>query len=79
MKQSLKLGNSIYQQRGGGGIDGLTVNDGMLINNRPDGVTGISQASQVRKSMKESNKISIIARGTSMGELISKSVEVFKI
>jgi hypothetical protein len=42
----------------------------MLINNRPDGQTGIAQAAQVKKAMKTAEKISIVARGTAMGEMM---------
>jgi ABC-type uncharacterized transport system ATPase component len=75
MKQRLNLKNSIYQQKTSGSFSGLTVNDGMLINNRPDGQTGIAQAAQLRKSMKTAEKISVIARGTAMGEMMSESME----
>jgi ABC-type uncharacterized transport system ATPase component len=71
MKQRLNLGNSIYQQKNVGSFEGLTVKDGMLINNRPDGQTGIAQAAQVKKAMKRAEKISIVARGTAMGEMMS--------
>jgi hypothetical protein len=71
MKQRLNLGNSIYQQKNVGSFSGLTVKDGMLINNRPDGQTGIAQAAQVKKAMKRAEKISIVARGTAMGEMMS--------
>lgn len=69
MKRPLNLGNSIYQQKNGGSYSGLTVNDGMLINNRPDGQTGIAQAAQLRKSMKRAEKISTMATAFSMGEM----------
>ena len=72
MKQRLDLSNSIYQQRPKGSLSGLTVNDGMLINNRPDGQSGIVQAAQARKAMKQAEKISIIARGNAMGEMLSE-------
>jgi hypothetical protein len=44
----------------------------MLINNRPDGQSGIVQAAQARKAMKQAEKISIIARGNAMGEMLSE-------
>lgn len=40
---------------------GLTVKDGMLINNRPDGVTGIKQACELKKMMKRAEKVSMYA------------------
>jgi hypothetical protein len=75
MKQPLNLRNSIYQQKGSLGKSGLTVKDGMLINNRPDGQTGIAQLAQMRKSIKSAEKISIIARGNSMSEMMSEMGE----
>ena len=75
MKQRLNLGNSIYQQKNTGSLEGLTVKDGMLINNRPDGKTGIAQAAQVKRAMKTAEKISIVARGTAMGEMMSDMSE----
>ena len=75
MKKRLDLSNSIYQQKNSGSYDGLTVKDGMLINNRPDGKTGIEQASQVRKAMKNAEKSSVIARGYAMGEMMSEMGE----
>ena len=70
MKTPLNLRNSIYQQKSGNSFSGLTVNDGMLINNRPDGQTGIAQLSQMKKSIKRAEKISIIASGNAMSEMM---------
>lgn len=70
MKKGLNLGNSIYQQRGSG--YGLQQKDGMLINNRPDGQTGIAQAVQIKKAMHRSEKISIMAEAYSLGEMKSE-------
>jgi hypothetical protein len=72
IKKGLNLGNSIYSRSN---FDGLSVSGGRLVNNRPDGQTGISQASDLRKSMKMSEKISIIAKGTAMGEMMSEMSE----
>jgi hypothetical protein len=69
MKRGLDLKNSIYGQTA---YDGLTVRNGRLINNRPDGQTGIAQAAQIKRSAKVAEKISIVARGTAMGESMSE-------
>lgn len=63
------LMNSIYQQRGSG--FGLTQKDGMLINNRPDGQTGIRQAVELKKSMKRADKISTMSEAFRIGEMMS--------
>ena len=70
MKQPLNLKNSIYQQKNVGSFEGLTIKDGMLINNRPDGQTGIAQLAQMKKSIKTAEKISVIARGNAMAEMM---------
>lgn len=75
MKQPLNLRNSIYQQRPNGSFSGLTVNDGMLINDRPDGRTGIAKLAEMRKSIRTAEKISIVARGNAMGEMMSEMGE----
>jgi len=72
-KKALNLGNSIYQQRGAG--YGLAQKDGMLINNRPDGQTGIAQAAEMKKMIKRSEKISTMAEAFSIGEMRSEAME----
>lgn len=67
----LNLGNSVYQAKESGSFSGLTMRNGRLINNRPDGQTGIAQAADIRKSIKRAEKISIVAKGTAMGEMMS--------
>jgi hypothetical protein len=59
------LSNSIYQQKGSG--FGLTVRDGMLINNRPDGQTGIQQAAQLKDSIKRAEKIATFSQAIMIG------------
>lgn len=65
-KYSTDLSNSIYQQKGAG--YGLDVNDGMLINNRLDGETGIKRAANIKREMKRAEKISVYADAMSMAE-----------
>ena len=73
MRKTLNLGNSIYQQKTSmGSYSGLTVKDGMLINNRPDGQTGIAQAAQLRKAMQRADKISTMSTAFMMGETMSE-------
>lgn len=67
------LSNSIYQQRGAD--FGLTVNGGMEINNRPDGVTGIQQAAQVKKAMHNAEKVSRMAEAVYLGNIRSEMME----
>lgn len=72
MRKTLNLGNSIYQQKNSSSYSGLTVKDGMLINNRPDGQTGIAQAAQLRKAMQRAEKISTMSTAFMMGETMSE-------
>ena len=44
-------------------VNGLYVKDGRLINSRPDGMSGIEEASMYRKQMKKQYKIDCIADG----------------
>jgi ABC-type uncharacterized transport system ATPase component len=70
MKNLLNLKTSIYQQKNAGSFNGLTVKEGMLINERPDGQTGIAKLAQLKKSVKQAEKISVIARGNAMSEMM---------
>ena len=49
-------------------MGGLTVKDGRLINDRPNGITGISQAAQLRKSVQNAKEVNIIADGIELAE-----------
>jgi|TARA_R110000803_G_scaffold48084_1_gene99939 hypothetical protein len=44
-------------------VNGLYVKNGRLINDRPDGISGIAEASLYRKQMKKQYKIDCIADG----------------
>jgi len=69
----VNLSNSIYQQKGSG--YGLTQKDGMLINNRPDGQTGIAQAAQIKKTMKRAEKIATYAEAVALGSRMEDRME----
>jgi hypothetical protein len=73
MRKTLNLGNSIYQQKGSG--YGLNVKDGMLINNRADGVTGIRQAVELKKTMKRAEKIATYSEAIAIGNMRSEMSE----
>lgn len=49
-------------------MDGLTVKNGRLINERPVGITGIQQAANIRRGMKQAKKAQEIAEGIAMAE-----------
>lgn len=67
------LSNSIYQQKGAN--FGLTVNGGMEINNRPDGVTGIQQAAAMKKEIKRAQKIQMYSEAVYLGNIKSEMME----
>jgi hypothetical protein len=73
--KGLKLSNSIYASKMMAG-SGLDVKGGRLINNRPDGVSGIAQAAAAKKAMKHMDKIDMIASGVAMGNMRSEMGEI---
>lgn len=50
-------------------MGGLTIKDGRLINDKPDGMSGIAQAAMIRKEVKRERKVSMIADGIMRAEL----------
>lgn len=62
-----KLSNSVYSKMGG-----LEVKNGRLINNRPDGMTGIAQIAMAKSEMTRMKKIQMTAEGVSLGNLMSE-------
>lgn len=54
---------------------GLDVQGGRLINNRPDGMTGLAQMAANKKIMKRMEKVGMIAEGVSMGDMRSDMME----
>ena len=57
--------------------EGLTMKNGRLINNRPDGMTGIAEASRLRQSVRRAEKISMIADGISLAEMRENMMRSF--
>ena len=50
-------------------VEGLYVQDGRLINGRPDSMTGIQTAAMLKNSMKRAKKISMIADGIELANM----------
>ena len=71
--KGLKLSNSIYSKMNIG--SGLDVQGGRLINNRPDGMTGLAQCAANKKITKRMDKVSMIAEGVSMGYMRAEMME----
>ena len=70
--KKLDLRSSIYS---GDRYNGLTVKNGRLMNNRPDGQTGIQQAAQFKSEMKRAKKIDMYAEAVMIGNLRSEMIE----
>jgi hypothetical protein len=49
-------------------MGGLRVEKGRLINDRPNGITGIAQAAQLRKTLHRAKKVDMIADGIELAE-----------
>lgn len=67
MKMNPNLSNSIYQQKKAG--FGLTMECGMMINNRPDSITGIQQAVNLKRITKRMEKISTMSEAMSISQM----------
>ena len=50
-------------------VDGLYVKNGRLINGRPNGMTGIEQAANMKRIIDEDRKIKMIADGIERSEM----------
>lgn len=70
----MKMMGSIYQSNGAG--MGLPVEGGRLVNNRPDGMTGIQQIAMSRKAARREAKVSMTAEGYMRGEQMSEMNEM---
>ena len=57
-------------------MDGLTIKNGRLINNRPNGMTGIEEAAKMRKAVKRARKMEEIAEGIRMAESMKELNEM---
>ena len=53
-------------------VDGLYVKDGRLINGRPNGMTGIQQAANMKRIIDEDRQIKMIADGIERSEMRKK-------
>jgi pyruvate-formate lyase len=49
-------------------MDGLTIKNGRLINNRPNNITGIQEAANIRRAAKRARKMEEIAEGIRLAE-----------
>tara|TARA_R100000781_G_scaffold70608_2_gene44312 strand:+ start:572 stop:799 length:228 start_codon:yes stop_codon:yes gene_type:complete len=56
-------------------VDGLYVQNGRLINDRPDGMMGIEKISQMRKTVKNEKNISEISQGIQRAKMMEKFMD----
>ena len=66
-------------------MDGLTIKNGRLQNDRPEGEMGIQTAAKLRRAMKSSHTVRDIASGIElaeqqkeMREMMTASLKIFK-
>jgi hypothetical protein len=51
-------------------MSGLTVKDGRLINDRPNSITGIQQAVNIKREMKDQRKVGMMTRAMVNAEMM---------
>jgi hypothetical protein len=47
--------------------DGLTMKNGRLVNDRPDGITGIQEAAQIKQTLKKAKKLEMYSEAVALG------------
>jgi hypothetical protein len=57
---------------------GLSIEGGRLINERPDGMTGIQLASKMKRARKRMDKVDMIAEGNEMARMRRDMRDMFK-
>ena len=56
-------------------VEGLYVKDGRLVNDRPNGMTGIAKAAMMKKALKKQENISEIAEGIRRAQMLEKYMD----
>lgn len=56
-------------------VDGLYVKDGRLINDRPDGMTGIAKVAMMKKALKKQEKAQMIEEGIMRAKMMEKYMD----
>jgi|TARA_R100000900_G_C3255243_1_gene148252 hypothetical protein len=57
-------------------MNGLTIKNGRLVNERPDGMTGIQEAANMKRIIDEGRQIKIIADGIQRAESMKEFREL---
>jgi tryptophan synthase alpha subunit len=58
--------------------DGLTIKNGRLVNDRPNGMTGIQEALDIKKTLKKAKKLEMYSEAVSVGIQKAENVEKLK-
>jgi hypothetical protein len=58
-------------------VGGLYVKQGRLMNERPDGMTGIQEAARIKKMKYDAKKAEMIANGISLAEMRENMRDMF--
>ena len=56
-------------------VEGLYVQNGRLINSRPDGMMGIEKAAKLKKMVKQQNNVEQIAEGIRRANMLEKFMD----
>jgi hypothetical protein len=56
-------------------IDGLTMKNGRLINDRPNSISGIQEAANIKNALKKSEKLQIYSEAVALGIQKAKNVD----
>ena len=56
-------------------VEGLYVQNGRLINSRPDGIMGIEKAAKLKKMVKQQNNVEQIAEGIRRANMLEKFMD----
>jgi hypothetical protein len=57
-------------------MNGLTIKNGRLVNERPDGMTGIQEAANMKRIIDEGRQIKVIADGIQRAESMKEFREL---
>jgi hypothetical protein len=58
-------------------MGGLKVDDGRLVNDRPDGISGLQEAIDIKSRVKKAKKVNLISEGIRMAESINEMQSYF--
>ena len=75
MKNFTDMNRAITEGMPSDFVDGLYVQNGRLINSRPDGMMGIEKAAKLKKMVKQQNNVEQIAEGIRRAKMLEKFMD----